>query len=161
MATYNLLREKNIDSVDKLNEVISKVKVDMKDTHKQIHEIDGKIATINETIKYLDRVHCNKNTWDNYIKSGKSSNFYESHRADLMIYESAASFLKRNSISPNVDPDAYREHAATLEEQRNVLYSDLQPLQKEHRELDIAKQNVDIIMKDTHEIMHIKGKERE
>ena len=57
-------------------------------------EIDGKIATLNETIKYLDRTCSNKKIWDNYIKSGRSSSFYESHRADLMIYESAAAFLK-------------------------------------------------------------------
>lgn len=147
--------------MDKLNEVISKVKVEMKDTHKQIREIDGKIATINETIKYLDRTHSNKKTWDNYIKSGKSSTYYESHRADLMIYESAASFLKRNIISPAADPDAYRDQAATLEEQRNVLYFDLQALQKEHKELDTAKQNVDIIMNDTHDKSTVKNRERE
>ncbi len=160
-ATYNLLREKNIDSVDKLNEVISKVKAEMKDTHKQIREIDGKIATVNETIKYLDRTHSNKNIWDNYIKSGKSSTFYESHRADLMIYESAASFLKRNNTSPDADPDAYRDRAADPEEQRSILYTDLQGLQKERKELDMIKQNVDIIMNDTHEKHKGKNRERE
>ncbi len=160
-ATYNLLREKNIDSVDKLNEIMTCVKSEMKETHKQIREIDGKIAAVNETIKYLDRTHSNKKTRDNYIKSGKSSTFYESHRADLMIYESAASFLKRNSISPNADPDTFRDQAATLEEQRNVLYSDLQALQKEHRNLDMAKQNVDIILNDTHDKSTVKNRERE
>ena len=37
-ATYNLLREKNIDAVDKLNEIIASVKTEMKATHKQIRE---------------------------------------------------------------------------------------------------------------------------
>ncbi len=78
-----------------------------------------------------------------------------------MIYESAASFLKRNSISPDADPDAYRDQAATLEEQRNVLYSDLQALQEERRELDTAKQNVDIILNDTHDKSTVKNRERE
>ena len=78
-----------------------------------------------------------------------------------MIYESAASFLKRNSISPDADPDTYRNQAATLEEQRNVLYSDLQALQKERRELNTAKQNVDIIMNDTHDKSTVKNRERE
>lgn len=56
-----------------------------------------------------------------------------------MIYESAASFLKRNIISPDADPDAYRDQVATLEEQRNVLYFDLQALQKEHKGLEYGK----------------------
>ena len=130
----------------KLNEVLSKVKAEMKDTHKQIREIDSKIATVNETIKYLDRTCSNKKIWDNYIKSGRSSSFYESHRADLMIYESAVAFLKRNNVSPDTDPDTYRDQTADLEEQRSILYADLQGLQKERKELDMVKQNVDIIM---------------
>ncbi len=137
------------------------VKTELKKTHKQIREIDGKIAATNETIKYLDRTHSNKTIWDNYIKSGRSSSFYESHRADLMIYESAAAFLKRNNVSPDTDPDTYRDQAAELEEHRSILYTDLQTLQKNRKELDMIKQNVDIIMNDTHETKHTKGKDRE
>ncbi len=121
-------------------------KTEMKEAHKQIREIDSKIATVNETIKYLDRTHSNKKIWDNYIRSGRSSSFYESHRADLMIYESAVAFLKRNNVSPDTDSDTYRDQTADLEEQRSILYADLQGLQKERKELDMVKQNVDIIM---------------
>ncbi len=160
-ATYNLLSEKNIDSVDKLNEIMTCVKSEMKEAHKQIREIDCKIATVNETIKYLDRTHSNKKIWDNYIRSGRSSSFYESHRAGLMIYESAVAFLKRNNVSPDADPDTYRDQAANLEEQRSILYADLQGLQNERKELDMIKQNVDIIMNDTHEKSQAKKKERE
>ena len=160
-ATYNLLREKNIDSVEKLDEIMVSVKTEMKEAHKQIREIDGKIATVNEIIKYLDRTHSNKMIWDNYIKSGRSSSFYESHRADLMIYESAAAFLKRNNVSLDTDPDTYRDQTADLEEQRSILYADLQGLQKERKELVMIKLNVDIIMNDTHENTKEKKKERE
>ena len=160
-ATYNLLREKNIDSVEKLDEVINSVKTEMKDTHKQIREIDGKIAAVNETIKYLDRTRSNRQIWDEYVKSGKSSSFYEAHRANLMIYESAALYLKRNHVPNDSDPDTYRDRAANLEEQRSILYADLQGLQKERKDLDMIKQNVDIIMKDTPEKQKTKKKERE
>ena len=153
--------ERNIDSIDKLNTVIDSVKVKMSAAHKKIRDIDGKIASVNETIKYLDRTHGNKKIWDNYIKSGRSSSFYESHRADLMIYESAAEFLKRNHVSLDANPDAYRDQAALLEEDRNILYANLQGLQKERKELDMIKQNVDIIMNDTHEKQRAKGKNRE
>ena len=63
-----------------------------------------------------------------------------------MIYESAVAFLKRNNVSPDTDPDTYRDQTADLEEQRSILYADLQGLQKERKELDMVKQNVDIIM---------------
>ena len=147
-ATYNLLREKNIDSADNLNAMIISVKDSMKDTHKQIRAIDTDLATINEAIKYLDRTRSNKPVWDEYVKSGKSSSFYESHRADLMIYESAFLFLSRNKIPPDSDLDAFRDQAESLEEQRCSLYATLQGLQKESKELDMIKQNVDIIMSD-------------
>ena len=160
-ATYNLLREKNIDSEEKLDEIMASLKIEIKETHKQMREIDGKIASVNETIKYLDRTRSNKKIWDNYIRSGWSSSFHESHRADLMIYESAAAFLKRNNVSPDTDPDTYRDQAAELENQRSILYTDLQTLQKERKELVMIKQNVDIIMNDTHENTKEKKKERE
>lgn len=159
--TYNLLREKNIDSAEKLDEITASVKTEMKEAHKQIRKIDGKIATANETIKYLDRTHSNKKIWDNYIRSGRFSSFCESHRADLMIYESAVAFLKRNNVSPDADPDTYRDQAADLEKQRTILYTDLQGLQKERKELDMIKQNVDIIMNDTKEKQREKRKVRE
>ena len=160
-ATYNLLREKNIDSVEKLNEIISTVKAEQKETHRSIRGIDEEIASINETIKYLDRTRTNKAVWDKYIKSGRSSSFYEIHRADLMIYESAATFLKKKHISPDSDPDTFRESAASLEEQRSCLYTNLQGLQKERKELDIIKQNVDIIMNNNKDKNKDKKKERE
>lgn len=77
-----------------------------------------------------------------------------------MIYESAAAFLKQNNVSPDTDPDTYRDRVTELEEQRNILYTDLQALQKERKELDMIKQNVDIIMNDTHENTKEKKKER-
>ena len=66
-----------------------------------------------------------------------------------MIYESAATFLKKKHISPDSDPDTFRKSAASLEEQRSCLYTNLQGLQKERKELDMIKQNVDIIMKNS------------
>ena len=133
----------------------------MKETHNKIREIDGELASINETIKYLDRTHANKPVWDEYVKSGKSSSFYSSHRAELMIYESAASFLKRNHVSPDTDLDVYHDKAAGLEEQRSTLYDDLQKIKDERKELEMAKQNVDIIINDTHDKSKTKKKERE
>ncbi len=70
-------------------------------------------------------------------------------------------FLKRNNVSPDIDPDSYRDQAADLEEQRSILYADLQGLQRERKELDMIKQNMDIIMNDTHEKNKSKMKERE
>ena len=80
-----------------------------------------------------------------------------------MIYESAVAFLKRNNVFPDTDPDTYRDQAAELklEDQRSILYDNLHVLQKERKELDMIKQNVDIIMNDTHCKDKDKKKERE
>lgn len=55
-ATYNLLKEKGIDSVEKLNEVIKNTKSAIHDTRDSIRDTEVKISGINDTIKYVERV---------------------------------------------------------------------------------------------------------
>ncbi len=161
-ATYNLLREKNIDSVDKLNEVLSGIKSDEKAVHKEIRGIESQIATVNETVKYLERARTNKPVWDQYVKSGRSVSFYESHRPELMIYESSINFLTRNNVSSGTDPKDLLKQIEALENQQNSLTTTLEQLRKDRRDLEQAKQNVDILINNSlRDICKGKKKERE
>lgn len=146
-ATYNLLKEKGIDSISELDKAISSAKAATKATRDEIREIESSIADINETVKYAERSQNNKPIWDEYVKSGKSKSFYESHRAELMIYESAQEFLKRKVASGEpVKLSLLRKEASDLESQRIDLMARLDSLRHDQKELNQAKKNVDIIM---------------
>ena len=157
-ATYNLLKEKGIDSVSDLDKVLSSTKANIKSTKDEIRDIEATIAGINETIKYAERSQNNKPIWDEYLKSGKSESFYESHRAELMIYESAQEFLKRKITSGDtVKLSILRKEASDCESRRIDLSAKLDTLRHEQKELEQAKKNVEIIM---HQEQDDKSKEK-
>lgn len=146
-ATYNLLKEKGIDSVSELDKAISNMKKDSGSVREEIRDIESSIADINETIKYAERSQANKPVWDEYIKSGKSQRFYDSHRAELMIYESSQEFLKRKvSAGQTIKLTQLRKEASDLESQRIDLSTKLDALKHDKKELEQAKKNVDIII---------------
>ena len=146
-ATYNLLKEKGIDSVSQLNKAISDSKSESGSIRDEIRDIESSIADINETIKYAERSQANKPVWDEYVKSGKSQKFYDAHRAELMIYESSQEFLKRKvSACQAIKLAQLRKEASDLESKRIDLSAKLDILKHDQRELEQAKKNIDIIM---------------
>ena len=146
-ATYNLLKEKGIDSVSQLDKAISDAKTETSSIRDEIRDIESSIADINETIKYAERSQANKPVWDEYIKSGKSQKFYDSHRAELMIYESSQEFLKRKvSAGQTIKLTQLRKEASDLESKRIDLSAKMDSIKRDQKELEQAKKNVEIIM---------------
>ena len=146
-ATYNLLKEKGLDSVSELDKYISSIKTESKSIREEIIVIESAVSDINKTIKYAERSHNNKPIWDEYIKSSKSQKFYDSHRAELMIYESSQEFLKRKvSAGQTIKLAQLRKEASELESKRIDLSAKLDTLKHHQKELEQAKKNIDIIM---------------
>ena len=161
-ATYNLLKEKGIDSVSELDKAISDIKSDTSTIRDEIREIESSIADINETIKYAERSQTNKPVWDEYVKSGKSQKFYDSHRAELMIYESSQEFLKRKvSAGQTIKLAQLRKEASDLESKRIDLSAKLDNLKHDQRELEQAKKNVDTIIMNQEQDDKSKDKKKE
>lgn len=135
------------NSVSELDKAISDIKSDTGTIRGEIREIESSIADINETIKYAERSQANKPVWDEYVKSGKSQKFYDSHRAELTIYESSQEFLKRKvSAGQTIKLAQLRNEASDLESKRIDLSAKLDALKHDQKELEQAIKNVDIIM---------------
>ena len=149
-ATYNLLMEKGIDSVEKLNEVINESNSAVLERKASIKQIEAKISDINDTIKYAERVDKNRSTYQKYIQLGKPSDFYDKYRAEIMLYESAIMALKKKDIQDTLLSDL-KEQREELRDQKLDLSASLEELKKEHEDLITAKKNVEIIMDEKEE----------
>ena len=163
-ATYNLLKENGIDSVEKLDEVIKGSKTAVRDTRESIREIETKIASINDTLKYVDRVSKYQPIYNEYLKLGKSHAFYETHRTEIMLYESAQATLKQKGIHGNsTHPDQLKKELHDLEDQKLNLSIKLDTMQSKYNDLLIAKKNVDAIIKedDNRDISRNKEEQRQ
>ena len=146
-ATYNLLKEKGIDSVEKFDEVIKESKTYVRNARESIRDIETKIAGINNTIKYAERVSQYRPVYNEYLKSSKSSSFYEAHRTEIMLYESAEAALKARGLSgDSVCLSQLQKEHSTLEDQKIDLSVSLESRRKEYNDLLTAKRNVETIV---------------
>ncbi len=148
-ATYNLLKENNIDSLSDLSEAIENTKKTIKDTRENIRDTESEIADINDTLKYLGRVNEYRGTYREYIRSGKSKSFSEAHRMDIMLYESAIQTLKLKGIDiKSTHMPALKKRLHELEDKRIDLSTDLEDAQSKRDDLLTAQKNVEAIIKD-------------
>lgn len=146
-ATYNLLKEKGIDSIEKLDEAIKESKTAVRDMRENIRDIETKIADINDTIKYVERVSQYRPVYNEYLKSGKSPAFYEAHRTEIMLYESAQTTLTQKGLhGESVRLSQLQRERSVLEDQKLDLSVDLETKQKEYNNLLTTKRNVETII---------------
>ena len=122
-----------------------------KGCHKLTHVLIS--GLLNDTIKFAERVIKHRTVYDEYIKSGKSSAFYEAHRTELMLYESAKDILKAKGIDvDSIRISDLKHEREVLEDARINATAHLDNIQKEYKDLLVAKRNVEIIMHDGEEI---------
>ena len=151
-ATYNLLKEKGIDSAEKLNETLKESKTSIKETRETVRDIETKIAGINDTIKYVERVTKFQPVYREYLISGKSPAFLEAHRSEIMLYESAKKTLEQKGLhGESVQLSKLNKERNALEEKRIDMAARLDSLQAAHHDLLTAKKNVEVILSEDKE----------
>ena len=145
-ATYNLLKEKNIDSIDVLDKYISNMKTSAKHIHDEIRDLEGTIAELTDTIKYAERINEYQPIWNQYLSTKKSDNFRQEHRTEIMLYEAAQNNLKRNHPGKVIKLQALKQQKENLEDKKYELQGSLSALSKEKDELLKARKNVEILL---------------
>lgn len=161
-ATYNLLKEKGIDSLSRLNESVSEAKKSVRETRDNIRSLEEKIAGINETIKYAQRIDKYHDVYGKYLESGKSSSFYDSHRSEIMLYESAISIIERKDrLGETVSLSQLKKELHDLEDRKLDLSVQFDSMNAECNALLTAKKNVIVIISDGQEKEKKKSKIRE
>ena len=161
-ATYNLLKEKGIDSVSRLNEVIQESKANLRNTRYSVRDIENKIASINDTIKYVERVSKYQPIYSEYLKTGKLQAFYEAHRSEIMLYESAKTTLSQKGLhGESVQLSQLKKELHNLEDRKLDMSMDLKFIQGEYNDLLTAKKNVELIISEGQEEEKDRSKSRE
>lgn len=161
-AAYNLLKEKGIDSVEKLSEVIKESKTALRDTRESVRDTEKKIAGINDTIKYVERVSQYQPIYKEYMKSDKSQAFYEAHRTEIMLYESAKKTLEQKGLrGDSVRLIQLKKELRDLEDRKLDMSIKLDNLQADYNDLLTAKKNVEAIINEGPELEKDKSRSKE
>ena len=134
IESYQLLKEKNIASINQLKESITNLRDKkykttrvLKDTEKKI---DEKTQLIDQSEKYLKY----KDTYKAYIKTKKSKqeDFYNEHTAELILFESAKKHLKEHlGESKTLAISKWKSELATLKKEKKSLYNQILEIREE------------------------------
>lgn len=143
---FQFLQSRNITTLVQLQEVVSDMKKrycntngEIKQTEKLLHE---RKELISQAEKYLEH----RPTYKAYMqtKPKKQDAFFESHRAALILYQSAERYLKEHLGKDNaLKLKAWKAEVADLTQKKSRLYGSLQTLKAEVQEAEAVKKCVE------------------
>lgn len=141
---YNSLEDFHT-ALDQASNQISAARKSLKDTEQQLKDV-------NEQIHFTGQYLAYKNVYADYRKSRNKDKFYEEHRAELSLYDTALRTLKEKS-NGNKLPSMKALYAEKdrLTELRNTQREDFSNRRDYERELRTVSTNLDIILGKSHE----------
>ena len=150
MESYQLLKEKNITSINQLKESITdlrdknyKITRALKDTEKKI---DEKTQLIDQSEKYLKY----KDIYKAYTKTKKSKqeDFYNEHTAELILFESAKKYLKEQlGESKTLAISKWKSEVANLKKEKKSLYNQILEIREEVEQAEKVKTCIEQLQK--------------
>lgn len=143
--TLNFLTEHNIKSYEELEQATKKIHTDfdalsekIKGTEKQMNDA----AVLMKNVNTYDEL---KPVYDKYRTAKNKSAFENKYRREIILFRTAAKNLKGKNPPP---APALKNSYAELTEQKAELYEEYKKLKKQSAEIDIVKQNVDMLLND-------------
>ena len=162
IESYQLLKEKNITSLFELKESITDLRDNnykttraLKDTEKKI---DEKTQLIDQSEKYLK----NKDTYKAYTKTKKSrqKDFYNEHRAELILFESAKRYLKDHlGESKTLAISKWKSELATLKKEKKSLYNQILEIREEVEQAEKVKVCIEQLQVQEKQLSQVKRNE--
>lgn len=141
---YNSLEDFHT-ALDQASDQTSAIRKSLKDTEQQL-------KNINEQIHFTGQYLAYKNVYADYRKSRNKDKFYEEHRAELSLYDTALRTLKEKS-GGNKLPSMKALYAEKdrLIELRDTQREDFSNRRDYERELRTVSSNIDMILGKSHE----------
>ncbi|WP_347162127.1 MobA/MobL family protein, partial [Peptostreptococcus anaerobius] len=162
IGSYQLLKEKNITSINQLKESITNLRDKnykttraLKDTEKKI---DEKTQLIDQSEKYLKY----KDTYKAYIKTKKSKqeDFYNEHTAELILFESAKKHLKEHlGESKTLAISKWKSEVSTLKKEKKSLYGQILEIREEVEQAEKVKTCIEQLQGHPKELTQSKSKD--
>ena len=162
MESYQLLKEKNITSINQLKESITdlrdknyKITRALKDTEKKI---DEKTQLIDQSEKYLKY----KDIYKAYTKTKKSKQeyFYNEHVAELILFESAKKYLKEHlGENKTLAISKWKSELITLKKEKKSLYNQILEIREEVEQAEKVKTCIEQLQEHSKQLTQVKWNE--
>lgn len=145
--TVAYVQEHGFQSKADLDAALSDASAQSTDARNTLKSTENTLKNVNEQIHYTGQYLSNKSIYSDYRKSRNKEKFYDDHRAELTLYESALRILKEKSQGNKLPTlKMLREEKNRLTELQTMQREDFNARREHERELRTVCSNVDIIL---------------
>lgn len=149
--TVAYIQEHSFQSKEDLDTALSNASAQSTDARNTLKSTEDALKNINEQIHYTGQYLANKSIYSDYRKNRNKEKFYDDHRAELTLYESALRILREKSQGKKLPTlKMLREEKNRLTELQTVQRDEFNSRREYERELRTVCSNVNIILRHPH-----------
>ena len=150
--TVAYIQEHGYDSLEDFHTALDQASDQASASRKSLKNTEQQLKDVNEQIHFTGQYFAYKSVYADYRKSRNKDKFYEEHRAELSLYDTALRTLKEKS-GGNKLPSMKALYAEKdrLTELRDTQREDFSNRRDYERELRTVSTNIDMILGKSHE----------
>ena len=150
--TVAYIQEHGYDSLEDFHTALDQASDQTSATRKSLKDTEQQLKDVNEQIHFTGQYLAYKNIYADYRKSRNKDKFYEEHRAELSLYDTALRTLKEKSVGNKLPSmKALYAEKDRLIEVRDMQREDFSNHRDYERELRTVSANIDMILGKSHE----------
>lgn len=137
------VQENNIASLSELDQLFASVSADYDTTLSSLKDVEDKLKSVNERIRYTGQYLANKAIFKEYMNSKNKDKFREEHRSELALYETARKELRKAYGDQKfATMKTLKSEKENLTLKKNELYEEYSILKARKRQLSAVRHNV-------------------
>ena len=158
--TVAYIQEHGYDSLEDFHTALDQASDQTNAARKSLKNTEQQLKDVNEQIHFTGQYLTYKNVYADYRKSRNKDKFYEEHRAELSLYDTALRTLKEKSVGNKLPSmKALYAEKDRLIELRDMLREDFSNRRDYEREFRTVSANIDMILGKSHEQEQFQKKE--
>jgi len=164
-GVLNFMQENHIATIGQLREKVEDLYRRQTDLRDRLKPIDRRLKTLDKHFKQTEIVSRNRTVYSQYMAQKPKSKkaFYEAHRAEIMLYEAAARYIKANLNGRDKIPlKEWKAERVKLIGARSVLDAGYQILKAEIRDVETIRKYAEQIARSAEppQKQHVIGMDR-
>ena len=150
--TVAYIQEHGYDSLEDFHTALDQASDQTSAARKSLKDTEQQLKDVNEQIHFTGQYLAYKNVYADYRKSRNKDKFYEEHRAELSLYDTALRTLKEKSAGNKLPSmKALYAEKDQLIELRDTQREDFSNRRDYERELRTVSANIDMILGKSYE----------
>lgn len=142
----NFLTEHGIGSYEELVERCDAVSVVSIRTRESLRDTEQRIADLALLGKQINTYRKLKPVYDRYRVSKDKEKFLRGFESKIILFEAAAREIKKAGLARLPSSEKLKAELDRLAARKTVLQAELRKIQREEKESDALRQNVDVIL---------------